>query len=65
MVSRGAAWFYDEYSMSDALFHVENEARDAKRGLWKLPLKDRTEPWNERQEKREKVERRRDGDGSK
>lgn len=52
MVRRGAAWFYDAYSRGDALYHVEQAARDAKRGLWALPLKDRVEPWVWRREAR-------------
>ena len=45
LVKRGAAWFYSEFARSPALYQVEQEARDAKRGLWALPLKDRIEPW--------------------
>jgi endonuclease YncB( thermonuclease family) len=45
LVKRGAAWFYSEFAYSEALYEVEQEARDAKRGLWALPLKDRIEPW--------------------
>jgi endonuclease YncB( thermonuclease family) len=45
LVKRGAAWFYSEYASSDALYDVEQEARNAKRGLWALPLQDRLEPW--------------------
>jgi endonuclease YncB( thermonuclease family) len=52
LVRQGAAWFYDAYSRGDALYHVELSARDAKRGLWALPLKDRIEPWVWRREER-------------
>jgi endonuclease YncB( thermonuclease family) len=52
MVERGAAWFYDAYSLGDGLYHVEQEARRAQRGLWGLPLADRIEPWVWRQERR-------------
>jgi len=45
LVKRGAAWFYSEFAHSPALYDVEQEARDAKRGLWALPLQDRLEPW--------------------
>jgi endonuclease YncB( thermonuclease family) len=45
MVKRGGAWFYSEFARSDALYEVEQQARDAKRGLWALPLQDRMEPW--------------------
>jgi endonuclease YncB( thermonuclease family) len=52
LVGRGAAWFYDEYAKSNALFHVEEEARNARRGLWALPKTSRVEPWVWRREKR-------------
>lgn len=52
MVRRGAAWFYDQYAHSDALHAVEDAARDAKAGLWALPLEERMEPWVWRREKR-------------
>jgi len=52
LVRRGAAWFYDEYSNDNALQWVEDEARDAKLGLWALPPRKRMEPWVFRQEKR-------------
>lgn len=45
LVKRGAAWFYSEYARSEALYDVEQLARDAKLGLWALPLRDRVEPW--------------------
>jgi endonuclease YncB( thermonuclease family) len=45
LVKRGAAWFYSEFARGKQLYDVEQEARDAKRGLWALPLKDRVEPW--------------------
>jgi endonuclease YncB( thermonuclease family) len=45
LVKRGAAWFYSEFARSPDLYEVEQEARDAKRGLWALPLQDRIEPW--------------------
>ena len=44
LVRRGAAWFYAEYSYSNALFNVEEDARDAKIGLWALPLEKRVDP---------------------
>jgi endonuclease YncB( thermonuclease family) len=52
MVRRGAAWFYDAYSRGDALYHIEQEARQARRGLWALPLAERVEPWVWRRERR-------------
>ena len=45
VVAQGAAWFYAEYADDDCLFEVENQARDAKRGLWALPVEERVEPW--------------------
>ncbi|HEV8334541.1 MAG TPA: thermonuclease family protein [Steroidobacteraceae bacterium] len=45
LVKRGAAWFYSEYASTEALYDVEQQARNAKRGLWALPLQDRLEPW--------------------
>lgn len=53
MVKRGAAWFESEYSNDDLLYEEEQQARDGKRGLWALPLKDRIEPWVWRKEKRQ------------
>jgi endonuclease YncB( thermonuclease family) len=52
LVAQGAAWFYTEYARDNCLYEVENEARDAKRGLWALPLEKRIEPWVWRQRKR-------------
>jgi len=45
VVAQGAAWFYPQYAHDDCLYAVENNARDAKRGLWKLPVDKRVEPW--------------------
>jgi endonuclease YncB( thermonuclease family) len=52
VMTRGAAWFDREYAHGSCLYLVENEARDAKRGLWALPLEKRIEPWIWRQRKR-------------
>lgn len=53
LVAQGAAWFYSEYARGDCLYEIEQEARDAKRGLWALPLGQRQEPWVWRHTKRE------------
>jgi endonuclease YncB( thermonuclease family) len=52
LVARGAAHFYPEYARDNALYEVEQEARDAKRGLWGLPLAQRESPWVWREHKR-------------
>lgn len=52
LVARGAAHFYPEYARDNALYEVEQEARDARRGLWNLPLAQRVEPWVWRERKR-------------
>lgn len=45
MIRRGAAWFYTEFAQGNAMQFIEEEARDAKTGLWALPLPQRVEPW--------------------
>jgi len=52
MVKRGMAWFDSEFAPSETLYLVEEEAREAKRGLWALPLEDRVPPWEWRKEPR-------------
>jgi endonuclease YncB( thermonuclease family) len=52
MVKRGAAWFYSKYARTETLYYVEQEARNAKRGLWALPPQDHIEPWEWRKRKR-------------
>jgi endonuclease YncB( thermonuclease family) len=52
LVARGAAWFYPEYAEDQTLYLVEEEARDAKRGLWALPVEERVEPWVWRERQR-------------
>lgn len=54
MVARGAGWFYSRYAMSNELYDVEQDARDARRGLWALSPSDRIPPeqWREQQRKR-------------
>jgi endonuclease YncB( thermonuclease family) len=51
MISRGAAWFDSEYARDHALYLEEQHARDAKKGLWALPLERRVEPWTWRKKK--------------
>jgi len=52
VMARGAAWFDAEHAYDDCLHHVEEEARDAKLGLWALPPAERMEPWVWRDMKR-------------
>jgi endonuclease YncB( thermonuclease family) len=54
VVRRGAAWFNTKYALDDAVFNIEQEARDAKRGLWALPLADRIEPWEWRRRRQKR-----------
>lgn len=45
MVRLGGGWVYRQYSRDRALLDLEQEARDARRGLWSLPEADRVPPW--------------------
>ncbi|HLS82158.1 MAG TPA: thermonuclease family protein [Steroidobacter sp.] len=45
LVIRGAAWFLSDFTLDETLYYVEQEAREAKRGLWALPAAQRVEPW--------------------
>lgn len=45
MIRRGAAWFDSHYARDPSLYDDEQDAREAKRGLWALPLEHRIEPW--------------------
>ena len=50
MIRDGYAWEYDEYSLSETFGQLEQEARDAKRGLWggsETPV----EPWKFRKQR--------------
>jgi endonuclease YncB( thermonuclease family) len=52
MVKRGLAWFDSASAPDDLLVSNEEEAREAKRGLWALPLEERVPPWEWRKEQR-------------
>lgn len=52
LVRQGTAWFYTRYAGSATLYAVEQQARDAKRGLWALPASERIEPWEWRRRQR-------------
>src|SRR5690349_17564434 len=45
MVRQGAAWVYRQYSRDSSLLRLEQEAREARRGLWALPEAERAPPW--------------------
>jgi len=59
LVKRGAAWFYPEYARDEELYLEEQRARNARVGLWALPLEQRQEPWTWRRQAREASERKR------
>ena len=46
MVRLGAAWVYRQYVRDRSLFEIEDEAREAGRGIWGLTESQRVEPWN-------------------
>lgn len=45
LVRQGAAWVYRQYAHDKALFALEEDARQAQRGLWALPEAQRVPPW--------------------
>lgn len=45
LVQDGMAWVYRQYSKDKTLLQDEQEARQAKRGLWSLPSTDQVPPW--------------------
>ncbi len=52
MVKRGMAWFDSASAPDNLLDSYEDEAREAKRGLWALSLEERVPPWEWRKEPR-------------
>jgi len=53
MVRSGSAWAYQKHLTDRALLTFEDNARDAKRGLWSLPETDRVPPWQWRWQDRQ------------
>ncbi|MDQ1078023.1 thermonuclease family protein [Pseudoroseomonas cervicalis] len=53
MVRAGHAWVYRQYLRDRSLLAVEDEARRARRGLWRLPEAERVPPWVWRRERRD------------
>ena len=45
MVRQGAAWVYRKYNHDPSLLRLEQEAQQARRGLWGLPEAERMPPW--------------------
>ena len=45
MVRQGHAWAYTRYARGVEIVDLENEARAAQRGLWRLPEAQRDPPW--------------------
>jgi endonuclease YncB( thermonuclease family) len=45
LVKQGAAWVYRKYSKDKFLLQLEQEAREARTGLWALPEAERVPPW--------------------
>ena len=45
MVQDGYAWVYRQYNKDKSLLQDEQAAREAKRGLWSLPITDQVPPW--------------------
>lgn len=61
-VRQGAAWVYQQYLKDRSLLALEDEARQAKRGLWALPESERTPPWEWRRAARDGRQQARDAD---
>lgn len=52
MVAAGAAWAYRQYLTDQSLLDVEQEARQARRGLWSMPDSEIMAPWDYRANRR-------------
>lgn len=53
MIRQGGAWVYRDYLKDRSLLKLEEDARQAKRGLWALPEADRMPPWEWRKAARD------------
>ena len=51
LVRGGFAYVYPEYATSSRLYAFEQEAKERKTGIWKLPEKERIKPWVWRKKK--------------
>jgi endonuclease YncB( thermonuclease family) len=54
LVWAGHAWVYRQYSQDPQLLAMEAAARQARRGLWRLPEDERQPPWEWRPQHRER-----------
>jgi endonuclease YncB( thermonuclease family) len=45
LVREGHAWVYRRYNEDPVLLELEQDAREARRGLWGLPESERVPPW--------------------
>jgi len=53
VVQQGHAWAYRHYTTDERYCRWEDEARQAKRGLWQLPAHSRIAPWDWRRRARD------------
>jgi len=53
LVREGHAWVYRRFTDDAVLMQLEDDAREARRGLWALPASDRMPPWEWRQRGKE------------
>lgn len=54
LVRDGHVWVYRRTVHDRSLIELEEAARTSRRGLWALPVKDRTPPWQYRYQQRQK-----------
>ncbi len=52
LVESGNCWVYPRYAKDSQLFKLQDEAKAAQRGLWRLPEGERVPPWEWRKNKR-------------
>jgi endonuclease YncB( thermonuclease family) len=53
MVRRGYAWVYRRHATDAELYDLEQQARDARLGLWSLPKREQLPPWEWRERQRQ------------
>lgn len=52
LVESGNCWVFPRYAKDSQLFKLQDEAKAAQRGLWRLPEGERVPPWEWRRNKR-------------